>query len=151
MTSFQVWIEGQPKPQPRARAFARKVKGGATVARMFDAGTAEAWKSCVAEAVRPHLPAKPETCAFAVWISIHLARPASHYGRKKGQPYLKPDAPRSHTGRGDADNFAKAVLDALTRLSLWKDDGQVAELHVTKNYTESAPGAWLRVAERKGA
>jgi Holliday junction resolvase RusA-like endonuclease len=32
-------------------------------------------------------------------------------------------------GRGDADNYAKAVLDACNGV-LWKDDGQVRDLHV---------------------
>ncbi len=33
-------------------------------------------------------------------------------------------------GRGDADNYAKAILDSCNKI-LWRDDSQVVEQHVT--------------------
>jgi len=36
--------------------------------------------------------------------------------------------------RPDVDNSSKLVLDVLTRLSYWTDDGQVASLTLTKHY-----------------
>lgn len=41
------FIHGDPKPQPRPRAFARRM-GAKFVARVYDAGTAEGWKSQIA-------------------------------------------------------------------------------------------------------
>ncbi|NCA12937.1 MAG: RusA family crossover junction endodeoxyribonuclease, partial [Proteobacteria bacterium] len=43
----------------------------------------------------------------------------------------KPDS----TAKPDADNCAKAVMDALTQLgAFWRDDAQVVELRVWKDY-----------------
>jgi len=37
-----------------------------------------------------------------------------------------------HTARPDCDNLVKQIADALTKLRFYGDDGQVADLHVTK-------------------
>jgi len=138
MYHARFFAAGEPKPQPRARAFAR---GGH--ARVYDAGTAEGWKGCVALAAREHLPAAPIAGPVALRLDIRLPRPKAHF-TKKG---LRPDAPiYVCAGRGDADNFAKAVMDALTQIGLWKDDIQVVRLEVEKLYGEQ-PGAWVTVEE----
>lgn len=41
------------------------------------------------------------------------------------------DGDRPHTAKPDADNLAKAVLDALNGTA-WRDDAQVSRLHVVK-------------------
>lgn len=46
--------------------------------------------------------------------------------------------------RGDVDNYAKAVMDAMTSAGVWDDDGQVEALHVSKRWAE--PGADGRVS-----
>lgn len=134
---------GIPKPQPRARAFARKLANGATVARVFDDGTAESWKSQIADAVRSLLPPVPLETAIAVELAFFLPRPKSLMRARD------PDGPMPHTGRVDCDNLAKAVLDCITQLGLWRDDGQVCELAVSKRYTGKTerPGAWITVEE----
>lgn len=38
--------------------------------------------------------------------------------------------------RGDVDNYAKSVLDALTSASCWDDDNSVTALEVTKAWSE---------------
>ncbi len=45
---------------------------------------------------------------------------------------------------GDCDNLAKAVLDALNRLT-WKDDDQVDQLYVTKIINKGKPGVLIRI------
>jgi Holliday junction resolvase RusA-like endonuclease len=124
-------VFGDPKGQPRPRAFSR---GGH--ARVFDPGTAEGWKSCIAIAARPHLPPKPLEGPLSVDLNFFFRRPKIHF---KGQT-LRAEAPRYHTRTPDADNLAKAVLDALTTLGMWHDDAQVADLVVRKWYV-SAPTA----------
>ena len=72
------FVSGEPKGQPRPRAFARKM-GGKFVARVFDAGTAEAWKSCIAAAAAQHKPAEPIAGPVRLRLCFYLARPKGHH------------------------------------------------------------------------
>lgn len=48
--------------------------------------------------------------------------------------------------RADVDNYAKAVLDAITKSEcLWKDDDQVIQLTTTKRYAEPGEEPCTRV------
>ncbi|TRC85834.1 RusA family crossover junction endodeoxyribonuclease [Mesorhizobium sp. WSM4310] len=47
--------------------------------------------------------------------------------------------------RGDVDNLAMSVLDAMTSAGVWLDDSQVVELTCRKGYG-SADGIRARVA-----
>jgi Holliday junction resolvase RusA-like endonuclease len=133
---IKFFAAGVPKGQPRPRAFARQM-GGKMVARVYDAGTAEGWKSAVALAARPYLPKTPLQGPIEVQITYYFPRPQSHYGKRKGELYLKPDAPRWHTGKPDIDNADKAIMDALTTLGMWVDDAQVVSMMVEKRYSET--------------
>jgi Holliday junction resolvase RusA-like endonuclease len=129
-------VTGEPKAQPRPKAFARNFGGGKWQARVYDPGTAEAWKSLIALEAKRYIPDVPLQCPVAVQLVFLMPRPKGHY-RSNGE--LKPTAPRFHTGRPDCDNLAKAVLDCLTQLGLWRDDGQVSMLHTVKRYAGKAP------------
>lgn len=121
-------IYGIPKAQPRARAFAFKGK-----ARMYDPGTAEAWKGDVAAQTKELHGRNLQGCMH-VQMYFFMARPKSHY-RSNGVD-LKPSSPRLYYAKKpDADNLAKAVLDALTALNVWGDDDQVVILCVTKTWS----------------
>lgn len=128
-TIFDATIFGMPKAQPRARAFSRNGK-----ARMFDPGTAEAWKSDVAQHTKTLHGRGLQGCLKVV-LFFFLARPKSHF-RANGKE-LKPSSPvRYYAKKPDADNLAKAVLDALTSLHAWGDDSQVVILEVTKAWSD---------------
>jgi len=126
---------GIPKGQPRPRAFSR---GGH--ARVFDPGTAEGWKACVAVAAQPHRSRFVDAGPLWVSLSFTFPRPKSH-STKKG---LRPDAPEFHTAKPDADNLAKAVLDALTQINVWSDDAVIASLEVAKRYGDR-PGVFVAI------
>lgn len=133
---------GIPKGQPRPRAFSR---GGR--AAVYDPGTAEGWKGDVAracavlEGVRIHQP-------LSVTLTFFMPRPKSHY-RTNGA--LKESSPvYMHDKKPDADNLAKAVLDALTNIGAWLDDDQVCELTIRKYWEQPGthgPGCAIRIAE----
>ncbi len=133
-------VVGTPKGQPRARAFARKM-GNKFVARVYDAGTAEGWKSLIALAARPHVPATPidgPVRVDALWL---FPRP---------QRLLKKKSPAEripHTAKPDRDNLDKASLDCLTTLGFWKDDAQVYGGTLDKFYVavHEKPGAMFTV------
>lgn len=141
------FVSGEPKGQPRPRAFARKM-GGKFVARVFDCGTAEAWKSAIAAEAAQHKPAAPISGPVRLRIAFHLPRPKGHYIAGKPERGLKADAPRWHTGKPDADNLAKAVMDALTQCGwFWLDDAQVSVLTAAKLYADSGTGAQVEIKE----
>lgn len=150
-------VKGEPKGQPRPRAFARVI-GGKAVARVYDAGTAEGWKSLIAEAVRPHLPPEPLACPLRLSVTFYMPRPKSHYRGGKVERGVRDGIPEAHTGKPDLDNMLKAVKDALSQVGLWADDCQVCEYgKIEKRYTLTGmsgamwfggtPGAWIKVEQ----
>lgn len=140
MISF--FVPGHAKGQPRPRAFAKRF-GHVWTARVYDPGTAEGWKACVALAAKDHLRGKLPG-PLMLTLEFRMARPKAH---RKSNGLLRPDAPVYHTSTPDADNLAKAVLDALTQLGAWEDDALIAELHVRKTYADDDPGCLVSIGE----
>ena len=71
------FVRGQPKAQPRGRAFA---VGGK--ARIYNPATAEGWKGAIACAALQHLPTEPLTGPLRVDIDFFLPRPKRLMRRK---------------------------------------------------------------------
>lgn len=142
-TAIEFFAQGQPKGQPRARAFAFNGR-----ARMYDPGTAEGWKSQVAAAAKEHLPEQPLQGPLSLALYFAMPRPKSHYRTGKRSHELRDGAPYWHTGKPDADNLAKAVMDALTQLGVWKDDDQVCKLRIWKRYADDGKtGCLVAISE----
>jgi len=121
-----IYVKGQPKGQPRPRAF---VRGGR--AAVYDPGTAEGWKGQIALAFR-ELENRKIDKPMLLLLTFHMPRPASHYTTKRE---IKPKhASNLFSGKPDADNLAKAVMDALTSLGVWIDDSQVVTLIIRKRW-----------------
>lgn len=148
-------VTGDPKPQPRPRAFARKM-GDKFVARVFEAGTAEGWKGAIALAAKPHAPSAPILGPVMLNVTFFFKRPNAHFVANNPARELRDDAPTWHTNKPDRDNLEKALLDALTQLgSFWHDDTQVCAGEVRKVYGPK-PGAIveiipLEITAEKGA
>ncbi len=98
---------------------------------------AEAWVRLCAEPVRPMVPLDGP---LAVRIEVAVAVPASWSRLRRAAALAGTTRP---TGKPDADNIAKLVLDPLNGL-LFRDDAQVVELTVVKRYAE-APGTVMTV------
>lgn len=137
--AISFFVEGTPKGQPRPKAF---VRGGH--AAVYDPGTAEGWKSQVALAAWPFL-GDPFAGPVKLTLGFRMPRPRAHYRGKTMT--LRDDAPQYHIGKPDADNFAKAVMDALTMLRMWNDDSQVAVLKVWKMYEAGSIGCHVTIEE----
>ena len=144
MSGISFIVEGDPKGQPRPRAFARKM-GDKFVARVYDAATAEGWKSIVALGWRSS-GAERFTGPIRLTLKFHIRRPKSHSGAKG----LKPSAPIHHCQKPDGDNFAKAVMDALTQCNAWEDDCNIVDLRVTKDWAEY-PGCEITIEPLEAA
>lgn len=139
------FVPGIPKGQPRPRAFFNKHTGRASV---FDAGTAEAWKASIAVEAVKHKPTAPISGAVKLRLVFNIARPKGHYSTKANVRSVRPSSPFYHTGKPDADNLAKAVMDCMTQLGwFWGDDAQVSTLVVVKRYADTTSGALIEVGE----
>lgn len=144
MNRIAFFAPGDPKGQPRPRAFAMKGR-----VRVYDPGTAEGWKSAIAIALRGSYSAPPTfTGPVSCTLRFTMPRPRAHHRGSIRTQELKPAAPMFHVGKPDADNLAKAVLDALTTLGVWKDDNQVARLMIVKHYGERT-GCYIEIEEAK--
>lgn len=149
MKPITFFVPGDPKAQPRSRSFVLRGRGGRPILskagepiiRVHDPGTAENWKSQIAEHAKPFIPFKLPMFpannddgtfnAVSVHLDFSFQRPQTHF-RSNGS--LKQWAPAWNASRMDCDNLAKAVLDCLTVIGFWKDDGIVCSLHVMKHY-----------------
>ena len=131
MSTLAFTITGEPKGQPRPRAFARKM-GTVHVARFYDSDVADEWKRAVQIVVLDAAIVHkwPLTLGpVAISMCFSLPRPKSHFGAKG----LKASAPLHHSGKPDADNLAKLVMDQITKSGkVWRDDSQVVSLTAHK-------------------
>lgn len=127
------FVEGTPKPQPRPRACKR-----GNHAMMYDCGTADGWKWQVGKTAKEYAPQQVLTGELMLYINLFLKRPNSHfYSSKKRFGELREDAPVYHKTKPDTDNFAKAIMDAISDSQcIWKDDGQVSVLYISKMYAD---------------
>lgn len=134
------WVSGTPKAQPRPRAFARKF-GDKFQARVYDAGTAENWKGCIALAARQHMPLAPLDVPLRLDVDFYFPRPKCLMRKKD------PEGVMRHVQKPDRDNLDKAVADSLTAIGFWRDDcliceGEIRKFFVTKTGT---PGAQITI------
>ena len=144
MQKLIVRIQGDPKGQPRPRAYARRM-GNNFVARVYDSDVADAWKKAVRDAVQREAlrlyPTRLEDVPFRVAMAFYFARPRSHFSTAG---ILKAKFAIWHLQKPDCDNLAKLVLDQITDLgTIWKDDSQVVTLLVQK--------FWLRDQREHGS
>jgi Holliday junction resolvase RusA-like endonuclease len=145
MKTFNFFAPGEPKGQPRPRACAFRV-GGKYTARMYDAGTSDAWKAAVIAAGASQCPDAPLDGPISVCLTFYFERPKSHHFTGARATLLRPLAPVLHTGKPDADNLAKAILDAMTIAGWWVDDSRVANLFVQKRYANDKRATGCTVA-----
>ena len=74
-------------------------------------------------------------CVIAAKFSVPDSYRKSEKRRLPGTPYLH---------KPDADNVAKAVLDALNGIA-FSDDSQITELHVYKQYSAGAGNVQVQI------
>jgi Holliday junction resolvase RusA-like endonuclease len=121
-----VTIQGEPCSQGRPK-FARMGE----FVRAYDPKKSRDWKAYAVACIEGALIARGQVgIAFPagplkVYVSAIFTCP-------KGNHRKAPVPRRLHPKRPDAENVAKAVLDAATTAGLWQDDAQVSVLVVTK-------------------
>lgn len=129
-----VYIPGEPVAQGRPR-FARVGR----FVRAFDPAKSRKWKALAAHWMRM---AQHEGVAFpdgAVRVSVTAV-----FACPKGDFRKVPLGRRLHARRPDAENVAKAALDAGSGV-LWRDDAQVSTLVVVKRIGAQGEAPFVRV------
>ena len=137
MSTLSFFVRGEPKGQPRPRAFARKMSA-VHVARFYDSDVADTWKRAVQLAIIDAASTHKWAITLgpvAVELRFAMPRPKSHSGAKG----LKPSAPQFHTQKPDIDNLEKLLGDQITRSGrIWRDDSQVVSMRSDKFWATGA-------------
>ena len=140
--SFECYVKGEPKPQPRPKAARR---GG--FIQIYTPPTAKEWRTAVEKAVASHQRREDAPGSiFSGPLSLRLA-----FFLKRPQRLMRakdPSGEVSHTSTPDCDNLAKAVMDALTDTGVvWGDDSQVQDLMISKRYVskEGQTGCLIQI------
>lgn len=80
----------------------------------------------------------------AIHVAIMFGMPIPMSTPKKNRPLMIADEIK-HVKKGDIDNLAKSVLDALNGIA-WEDDSQIVSLNLKKFYAEE-PHIYLIIRE----
>ena len=124
-----------PAPQKRARFSTRG--GFAKAYKSKEQRNEEDW---IAFYLKEHVPESPIECGVKLKVICYMPIPKSTSKKKRAQMELGLVA---HTKKIDIDNLAKNILDCMTRMRFWKDDGQVFDLHIVKRYEDQTGCRWV--------
>ncbi len=139
--NVELWVPGQPVPQPRHKVAAR----GRFAHAYIPAGHGIHAYRLAVQAAAKAAGIRPLSGPVEVEIECVFARPKSHLGGRGGV-VLKKNAP-AWPPKSDWDNLAKGVCDALTGIA-WDDDDQVVDGRCRKRYALPGEAAGTRVVVR---
>ena len=147
-------VYGTPVPQGSTKAFALR-KGGVPTGRTVvtsDNRKTKPWRQKIVDEAMAQASyitgwAGREGMPLAVSLVFVMPRPDGHFGTGKNALVLRPSAPPRPARKPDLDKLVRAVFDALTDAGIWRDDGQVVQLHTSKVYAhgEERPGVEIEV------
>ena len=134
-------VLGTPTAQGSKRAF-NNPAGGRPIMREDNFEKTMTWRQDVVVAAQNVLRVGPEDeqgmaerigypfglGPVHVGIVFIFARPQHHFRTGRYAHELRPNAPRLHTKKPDADKLLRSTFDALTDAGMWRDDCQVAGL-----------------------
>lgn len=115
--TFRLPVEPKPTPRPRTRVIA--MKGRAPIATIYSPKDYQEWQKEMLAALQTAAP---------VWFDGAVAVTVECFG-------TRPKTSKLAAPRGDADNYGKGVLDAITKDGrFWSDDAQVLDLTIRKRW-----------------
>src|SRR4249919_2800860 len=108
-----------PAPRPRARAIKVKGKSGKWIATVYNPSEYTQWVEDAVEQLIQQISHEELLGDLTLNLTVIVQKPKTS---KLSRP--KPDA----------DNYAKPVMDAMTKAGVWHDDCQVGCLTVRKQW-----------------
>jgi len=122
-TTYQLFVDGIPKAQPRPRL--------ANNGKVFNPKSTDAWKEEIKAAF---LMCRRETITIPVFLKVVFYLPTPKACKKFGEVVR-------HFAKPDLDNLLKAVMDAITSVRIWEDDALVFKIESEKWYSPDKTGA----------
>jgi Holliday junction resolvase RusA-like endonuclease len=137
--TFMVQFTVDANPVPKGRPKFSKIGG---FVRTYTPKKTSDYETIVQTVAQGAMTREPLETPIAVYLYFRLPIPKS-YPKKRLQACLK--GLERPIKKPDIDNLAKSVLDGLNGI-VYRDDGQIVSLHVTKVYA-SLPGVDVLVRE----
>lgn len=145
-TVLRIFVPGIPRPAGSKRGFVVRRRDGSHGVAMSDSSgdNGKAWRSSIVGVLASEWTGAPLDNTLALRCRFVLPRPASHFGSRRGERYLKPTAPAFHASKPDTTKLLRAVEDACNGV-LWVDDSRIAKQYAEKVYGDR-PGVEIEVA-----
>ena len=117
---------GMPKGTAQQKGEAIRYKNGAPYIQHYKKDKVSAMRQEFALRLKRFAPRNPAAGPVHLYVCFHFdVKDRKLWGKYK-------------TTRPDADNIIKELKDAMTACRFWKDDSQVADLHIIKVYGPAA-------------
>lgn len=113
---FVLDLDPMPAPRPRARAI---ISHGRPIATVYNPAEYKHWLEDANEQLIQQIHGETLVGDLSLSITVTVQKPKTSKLRRP-----KPDV----------DNYAKAVMDAMTHAGVWIDDAQVGDLRVRKQW-----------------
>lgn len=141
---FAFKVPGIPRPAGSKKGFPFKRRNGSLGVAITDASKhSRPWKDRVTAIAMTEWKRPVLDEPITLQLMFVMPRPAGHYGKKKGERYVKETAPYWHTIAPDTTKLIRAVEDALTGI-VWRDDSLVVWQAAFKRYGDE-PGVTVIV------
>jgi Holliday junction resolvase RusA-like endonuclease len=137
--SFSVQFSIDSPPVPKGRPKFSKIGG---FVRTYTPKKTSDYETIVRETAQQAMTREPLETPTAVYLYFRLPIPKSYPKKRVAACLTGLERPIK---KPDIDNLAKSVLDGLNGI-VYRDDGQIVSLHVTKVYAAS-PGVDVLVRE----
>lgn len=143
MNQLSFFVPGTPKPGGSKTGFYSKKLNRVLI---VDASKNQDWKASIKSFAMTVYDGIPWTCPIVLTVEFRVTRPRCHYGSGKNSDRVKESSPPYPLSKPDSTKLLRCLEDALTGI-IWRDDSQIVEQHVYKNYAVR-PGAAVTVREK---
>lgn len=136
-----VYLPGAPRGKGRPRSRIVTKPGGNQFVSVYTDAETRSYEAMLRYAAEKAMQGRPPfDCALNVRVVACMAVPDSWSAKQK---HLALEGARRPTGRPDADNLIKSIVDAGNKI-VWVDDARIVKLVVEKYYHER-PGLQMEV------